>query len=332
MFPRNGYSRGWTLHDRRLGGILVGLMLTTALPAQGNQAGVHAPENIAGAQIQSRAKSKLTQQQQQGLQLLQGVQVKATTWRPAIRTYVLWLSSQAYAKLNPRKTDSTLRDAFQTNLAVENTLTDGERCAGLAQACDIKGWLQRRILWEMVRRTPHKVEDLLPIAEPGVRKDILQGLIDRCAQKGDLEGAQELLNQFADDERYPSGAASRVMELLLGEKVADRLAIFTAASRNFRQHSGTSKPQLEDFSSMVLRSWQQVSPSAVMGAIDAILEQAKKTDDVGVINSITDPEICVLGETAFANVLLGNSSFSHDEIEWHRDGIKGGMSGFGLNP
>jgi hypothetical protein len=282
MFSCDGYSRIRTRRDRTLGVLIIGLTLTTVLSAQENQAREHVPHySTAEAKAQSSAKPKLTPRQRQGLQLLRGARVEAAALRVEVRAYVLWQSSRGYAKVSPGKIDPTLRNSFSASQSVENAPTDQEQCSDMPQVCDLKGWLQRKILTEIVHRTPDKVEDLLPAAEPGVREDILTVLIDQYAQQGDLDRARKLLNQFADDYRYPYGAASRVMELLPVEKAADRLAIFIQASRNFHQHSGTSKPQFEDFTTMVVRFWQQVSPPLVMDAIDAILEQAQNADGFG---------------------------------------------------
>ena len=235
--------------------------------------------NIRGKNNSTKTETKLTAQQQQGLQLLKTALAETAELQPDMRTFVLLQIAHAYEKLDIRKTDSLLMDAFRTSHSIQKVSEDSDICTPLSR-CDVQGILQSEILSRILDRSPDRIPSLLPQAEPEVRKQSTQVLIIHYAKVKDFDRAKQLLDQFSQEDDYPFEAASALIRALPQERASERLAIFMESLTNFQQHT-THAMGLpgEDFAGMVMEFWQQIPPATAMDAIDSILSKAKDKDD-----------------------------------------------------
>lgn len=240
-----------------------------ALPHRSTKKAIHTPVP---------AKPKITPQQERGLRMLEATRAEAAALEPEMRTYVLWQISRGYQKIDLAKEDSTLKDAFQTSLSIESQHGDPQECR-MPETCDLKSTLQIGILGEILRRSPEALQPILSKAEPDVRKDMTVELLGHYAQHKEFDRAEELLNQFADNDTYPYDIAGELMLLLPEERDSDRLAIFSQALNNYQQHEVNVTPHYQDFATMIVRFGPRLPPALVLEAIDAILEKAKDKDN-----------------------------------------------------
>jgi len=233
---------------------------------------------VSGANTTKRVAPRLSVEQQQGSQLLKAALAETAGLQPDMRTFVLWQMAHAYEKLDIRKTDSLLIDAFRTSHSIEAGPEYLDTCTPLSR-CDVKGVLQSEILGLIFDRSPERVSPLLPQAEPEVRKQITQRLISHYANEKDFDRAEQLLNQFSQEDDYPFAAASQLIRALPQERASERLSVFMQSFLNFQQHTSHGVELSQDFAGMVIEFWQQIPPVTAMDAIDSILSKAKDKDD-----------------------------------------------------
>ncbi len=125
---------------------------------------------------------KLTSQQEQGLRLLKAAEAEAAGPDPAMRAFVLWRASYAYALIDPKKAESLAKDSFVATESIEDVAGD-DQCGPIGGAGDIKAWIQERVLSEMIRKQKiAEAEDLLTQATNPVRNHITRELITHYVQ------------------------------------------------------------------------------------------------------------------------------------------------------
>src|SRR5207247_1170072 len=157
---------------------------------------------------------------------LKAAEAEAAGLQPDMRAFVLWQASNAYARINTAKVDSLLADAFQATSAIEQDASELKRCFD-RQFCDVKFWLQKLILLEILERSRQvaKIEPLLASAQPEVREEMQKEFFWHYLRLKKFDKARELLNLLARDY-YPYDTAIKLMKALPPERTADRLAIF----------------------------------------------------------------------------------------------------------
>jgi len=147
--------------------------------------------------------------------------------------------------------------------------------------CGVKYLLQKQILQEMIKRAKRigEIKPWLASAEPEVRRRLSTDLFRRYLHKKAFDQARDLLGQMADDNDYfPYGSATELMDALPPERSKDRITIFSQALDSYRQHTDEKYPVPEDLATMVLRIWQDLPPSLVLVAVDQIFDRAKDAD------------------------------------------------------
>jgi hypothetical protein len=218
------------------------------------------------------------EQQQQGLQLLKTSLAETAGLEPDMRTFTLWQIARAYERVDIRKTDSLLMDAFRASHSIQENSGSTDACPSLSR-CNVKGVLQLEILGRIFDRSPERVSPLLSQAEPEVRKQITQRFISHYANEKHFDRAEQLLNQFLQEDDYPFAAASQLIRALPQERASERLSVFMQCFLNFQQHTSHTVGLSEDFAAMVIEFWQQIPSATAMDAIDSILSKAKDKGD-----------------------------------------------------
>jgi len=227
------------------------------------------------------ANARLVARQRQAVHLLKSARIEAAALDRPMCALVLWEIAKGYERLNLREADALRKEAFSATLAIESgrTVSTGE--CFVSGACRTKQWLQREILQSILSRSPVLVEELLPSAESKPQRVVAGALITEYANKRSFAHAEELLARLVPEEGFPYHAASQLMLALPKEDTGSKLTIFAQAAENFRQHGGDSIPGSEDLATILLSFWRELPPPTVLDAIDALLEQAKTSEESG---------------------------------------------------
>ncbi len=216
---------------------------------------------------------KLTPEQERGLRLLKAAVAEGL--EPDMRAFVLWCASYAYVPIDPKKAESLAKDSFTASEGIEDP-SDKDQCGSVGSAGDIKGWIQERVLSEMIQKDRiADAEELLPQTEEQVRSRITTELVRHYVGKKDFGRAQALLSQLVDIEQYPFGAAADLLLAMGPEQAADRMTVFSQALNNFEQRGTANGIGMEDLGTLVERTWTHLPPSVVLEAIDKVLDEAK---------------------------------------------------------
>jgi hypothetical protein len=220
--------------------------------------------------------TKLTPEQSHGMRLLLAAEGESSELQPDMHAFVLWRASYAYIKLDPPQALKLSRDAFLATQAIEDA-SERDQCVAPGSAGDMKSWIQRHVLYDMVHKDqPHEVEQLLPQATTSVRNEITAELVRYYNSKKDLIHSELLLSQLADSARYPFGAAANLVTGLPAEHSTDRVRIFIQALNNFEQHAAETGFGGEDIGSFIERTWKDVPPGLVLEAIEKVLDGTKE--------------------------------------------------------
>ena len=250
------------------------LFLTVSFPAA-----LWAQSDIQHSKAASQsevAAPKLSPKQERGLRLLKGAVAKSAGLQADMHAFVLWRASYVYRKLDPKQAEKVSGEAFTATQAIEPA-SDSDHCAATGSAGDIKSWIQKHVLSDMVHKDQvQEVEQLLPQATPPVRNEITAELVKYYQSKKDLAHAQAFLSQLADSDNYPFGAAADLITALGAEHSADRMSIFNQALNTFEQHANKTSFGGDDIGSFIERTWKDVPPGLVLEAIGKVLEAAKE--------------------------------------------------------
>jgi tetratricopeptide (TPR) repeat protein len=208
--------------------------------------------------------------------LLTTARTEAAALEPEMRSFVLWHVAMGLEVMDPEKSREELKGAFAASQPVEEKQVE-ENC-GMDEVCHQKRFLQLGILREIALRAPDEAENLLPQADPEVKEAITSELILRYTHKKDLVRAETLLLGMGDAKGYPFEAASELIAAL-PKSSPQRLSIFLQAVNNFRQQNSDHLVSLtDDLGAIVNRFWETLPPTAVLDAIDVLLDSAKEQD------------------------------------------------------
>jgi hypothetical protein len=256
---------------------------------------------------------------------------------------VLWRASSAYAKVDPKRAERLMLEAFTAAQSIQDPASD-DFCAPVGSAGDIKSWIQTRVLSELIRQNKAEAaQELLPNTTPPVRRDITSQLIKYYADKKEPGQAIGLLSVLSESDQFPFNAAADLLIAFGRDHSADQLTIFGQAIANFQQHPNGGFLGQDDIATFLEKTWQQVPPAMALDAFDKILDQAKSTDspqhmsvtsDKGTVNLNLYqlrsfqlmPMIAVLDNDR-AEKLLRNNAELQAQLSKYPKGMKSLMSG-----
>jgi hypothetical protein len=266
---------------------LLGQSKSPALTSQPQSASDRSPSAKSGTR--KPPKLKLTAQQAHGLQLLKSAEAEAAGLEPVTRTYILWQLSHGYSKIDPRKRNATLRNAFLASRAIEEQAESAD--CHMELVCHVQRWMQQQILFEMLggnddKTHPERVEALLPQANPKVRKRMMEPLASEYVRKQQFDRVRQLMDQMDEDD-YSYSLAGELMSALPHSRVEERQGVLAQAFLNFQNQSlEYLDPASDDFGALVIRFWREM-PSLAQDAIDAILARSKDRDESRKAHSVT---------------------------------------------
>ncbi len=270
--------RIWKLVPGLLAIVLAAALIAPAADSKSGE-GKKAANKTAAAQL------KLTPDQQRGLDMLKVAIAKAGALDPAMRAAVLWQGAHGYGKIDRDQVRVKLKDAFRAATSAEDEHAD-VHCFFHPDYCHSKPWLELQILQEMVSRRPKDVEDLLPQAEPEVRRSIMGALISKNVRDGHLDHASELLGRTRDEKEFPYDAASTLMLALPRDQ---RQSVFDEAVSNYRDVGKEEDIfiQPEDLGTLIVRFSHELPVPTVLEAIDLLLKTAKEKTEQTDENQVT---------------------------------------------
>jgi hypothetical protein len=187
----------------------------------------------------------------------------------------LWQAAEAYEKLEPKRYIALLVRAFRSTYDVPSP-----SCDDSPATCHEKAELQSHIFEEILFEDPALAEDLLPYAEPEVRRRDTELLVREYIQKKNLSHAHELLTALVGQKDFPYPAIGDLIQALPSERAGDRALIFSIAVTAFRANEPeTAHMFVDDLGVVVVRFWRQLPTDAVLEAIDLMLDRAKSAID-----------------------------------------------------
>src|SRR2546423_2080034 len=206
-----------------------------------------------------------TEQRKRANQLLKNATANTSDLSPAMRAYALSQLARAYSLTQPAKVPSLLEDAFQAAL-------------GMAPEERFKSDLEQDILSQLLPVDRAKAEELLPQAEPSARKSVMSTLTERYIREKKFDQAHDEIQQIAQIDEFPYGAAIKLMLALPKEEAGLKQSIFSEALASYVAHSHKNRFSSGDFAEMVVRFHRILPANQIIQAIDEIFKQAKETD------------------------------------------------------
>lgn len=243
-------------------------------------------QSSAGLKVPARSDSlpkktpaaKLTTDEERGLRLLKQAESEAPGLEASMRAFVLLRASYAYARIDQKKAEKLAKDSFEASASIEDP-PDKDQCGPIGSAGDIKSWIQKRVLSNMIQKQKvAEAEQLLPSATPPVRDHITKELLYHYIEKKQFDHAEALLAQVANDDEYPFDGAATLFNALPKQKSPERMAIFNQALNNFEQYSKNERIGQNDFGNFIESTATYANPEAVLEAIDKVLDTAKAQD------------------------------------------------------
>lgn len=212
------------------------------------------------------AKSRLTPEQKQGLDILRSQAGLAKGFAPVMRTFALFEIARGYETIRDSRSMRTLEEAFEASQTIEDEPVSTQ----------VKRSLQTQIIRKLVVLNPAYCESLLDQLSGGPRMIAITELVNKDTKDKQFGRALALLNQTGDEE-FPYQTAGELMEALPQQMAADRQNLFAQALSSYTQHEH-AKFGADDFGVFVSRFWQTVPPEMALQAVDELLKQAHGSD------------------------------------------------------
>lgn len=235
---------------------------------------------------------QLSQTEKQWCPVIESARGGTADLQSAMRSFVLDMIAGGLKKCDPRQVRKVLIDAFTTTLAIPETEDDFDQQARTHDLpvqtirvsmvnLEAKTDLQTDALRHLLTEDEKKVESLLPQAEPSVRDDLLNEMIDRALTAKKLNLALDRLRQVSP-KAFPYGAATNLMFELPPTQDVEKQEIFQLAmAADLDQHSFVIGG--DDFASMIVRFWKHLAPAVVLEAIHQVLDGARSnTSQIGL--------------------------------------------------
>jgi|SRR5215831_3167642 len=140
----------------------------------------------------------------------------------------------------------------------------------------LKTDLQSRILDSLASIDSSFIEEMLPIAEPGVRVHIESLMLEKIISNKDYDQALSRIAWFSHVPEFPYKAAARLMTELPSSRDQDRRLVFMAALSSYRLQDPATDPKIEDFATLLVRFGRTLPPQLAMQGIDEVLDHAKQ--------------------------------------------------------
>ena len=209
---------------------------------------------------------KLTEDQRLALVLLETSEAASRGFEPPMRSYSLLQIGSSLSTIDASRARNLLRDAFTASLEIHDD-------------DDTKSRMQQEIFRSLLPLSQEDVEELLPQADMRVRKPITDIIVGRYAERKQFDKAFELINQISALDEFPYGSASKLMEALPPEMLAEKQGLFSQAVSSFKSHEHY-KPGLvtignNTLTDLAVRFGATLPPKLVLVAIDEILSQGK---------------------------------------------------------
>jgi hypothetical protein len=219
--------------------------------------------------------SKLTNQQNQGLLLVQAAEQEAGGLDPVSRAFVLWQVSHGYKEVDRRKSTTVLNNAFQATLSIPRE--QNQKCSE-AEGCEVKQWLQSHILRELIETSQRLPELQLAKAEQEVRHALAADIFHYYVDHRQFDKSRRLLDQLASEDSYPYDAVGELVSALPRQRDPEKALIFSEALSHFIQAGRDSPGEIDGLCTLILTTWRELPPALVLQAIGELLDAAAWAD------------------------------------------------------
>jgi len=221
----------------------------------------------------SAAKKKLTEQQKQGLNLLESAEATAGGFEAPSRIGAFGQIARSYQAIDKEKAIDLLQRAYDSFRTVEFDSAD-QNLNGM-----VRGQLQQQLLYQFADVAPERLDSLIDQMEPSSRVSALRVLQSYYEKTKNLDRPITVLLQLGLEGEMPYGIVDDLIDKLgPGHLDEIRQLFFTSvASYQRRQHSEINGST--DFANLIARAYGKVPDNAVESAIDELLSQARKSDE-----------------------------------------------------
>lgn len=184
---------------------------------------------------------------------------------PESRVIADWQLVQVLLRNDPRMQVELLRDAFQASRSI-------------SRSPEIRSELQSRVLIRLYEIDREAAIQLLPTADSSVGHALQVKEFNRAVESKSFPAALKMVDEFANQPRFPYPDATRLMRSIPRELEAERPRIFAAAVKSFRIGELHRLPRYEDLATWIVRFGQIIPKELTMEAINVVLDDAKDQD------------------------------------------------------
>lgn len=249
--------------------VIVGFLVTLSF-------GLHAQESIA----------KDTERRDRAFLILATARTEAAKLEPPSQATILYLTGRSAAKYDSAQAKRDLQQAFDL----------------IRRSDEVPGWnaIASSIVTQTVALSPDYVEANLP-TETAFRETALSRLVAHKIANHDLKGAIALQKRMTS-ELGGYIAARELLQALPKSADAERADIFANLLLNYRQaaHPYSTIGYPEDFSTVIVRFWQQLPRGLVREAAEEVLKQAaEKTASNAEAIAASSPSGTIMFSSAY---------------------------------
>ena len=221
----------------------------------------------------SAAKKKLSEEQKEGLSLLESAEAAAGGFEAPSRVVAFAQIARSYQTIDKEKAVDLLQRAYDSLRTVQFDSAD-QNLNGM-----VRGQLQQQLLYQFADTAPERLDSLIDQMEPYLRISALRVLLSYYEKNKNLDRPITVLLQLGLEDEMPYGLVDDVMDKV-GPSHLDQirqLFFVSVASYQRRQHSEINGST--DFANLISRTYGKVPDNAIENAIDELLSQARKADE-----------------------------------------------------
>lgn len=221
----------------------------------------------AASTLKEPAKTtKITEEQELALQVLETSEASARGLEAPMRSYSLLQIASSFPTQDDKKARALLHDSFTASLAIQDDN-------------DTKARLQEDIFRALLPLSLDDVQKLLPQAEPKVRTHTSESIITLYADKKQFEKGLDLIDQVTAWDEFPYNSAGKLMDAMPAEMIAEKQNLFIQAVNSYKNHEHPGIRIGGALTGLILHQYKGMNPKIVMQAIEEVLSQSKNKDE-----------------------------------------------------
>jgi hypothetical protein len=221
---------------------------------------------VRAAKPAEAVKPKLTDEQKLALDILEVSEAASRGSEPPMRSYSLLQIASSFPVPDEKRSRALLHDAFTASLEIHD---DDET----------KAKLQEYIFLALLPLSLEDVQELLAQAEPKVRTQTSESIINLYADKKQFEKAIELVHQVTGWDEFPYNGAGKLMDAMPADMTAEKQSLFLEAVNSYKNHKHPGIRIGGSLTGLILRHSAGMDPKVLMLAMEEVLSQSKSKDE-----------------------------------------------------